>query len=294
MITIVGRPQKALSKEGLINDDVWEIDTWPYNPSGTLKQALQTQHMSTDEIIKVQEQEYNQLKEIVQQFSEKQKTSISWILAAAIGVLGNLAVTLGFGPLNSSGNLAAMLLVLSIILILVFAYFLFLPKVSTTFKFIGPYVSFPQGYEQYINQQNCTNQYSQIIFQFNRLSRETTNFGTLVRAALLKKHLKPILDKASCIKILDIRDIGNNLGFYFIEISPKNRWVLLSPHAKENIQKELRDLVDTLMQARITCSVYSFELDPQEWTRRGTQFIDTIAAWDMQEIQSAIIDQLRP
>jgi flagellar basal body-associated protein FliL len=291
---IVGPSRNELSLEGLIHDDVWEIDTWPYNPSGTLRQALQAKHMSTDEILKLQGEEYKQLNDFVQQFSEKQKTSIGWILAATVGVLGNLAVTLGFGPLTSNGNLAAMFLVLLIILILVFAYFLFLQKVSTIFRFIGPYVSFPSGYEQHIQQNKCVNPYSQIILQFNNLSEATTNFGTLVRTALLKKYLKPILDKSSSIKISDIRDVGGNLGFYFIEISLKNIWIWLNPHGKENTQRELRNIVDTLLQARITCSVYSFEVEPQEWIRRGPKFVDTVSTWKMDELQATIIGQLQP
>jgi hypothetical protein len=248
--------------------------------------------MPADELLRLKDEEYRQIGECVNQFSEKQKTAIGWILAATIGVLGNLAVTLGFGPLNFSGNLAAMLIVLVTLTMLVFAYFLFLQKVSIVLKFIGPNVGFPSGYEKYVTQAN-PNLHSSTTLQPSDLGEVTTGFGSLVRTAMLKRYLNPILDKATGIRISDIRNVRSNLSYYFIEFSTKNIRIWADPHGKEKIQKELRDILDGLLQARQMCSVYGFELDSKEWTERGPKFIDIVSTWKMDEVQSAIIDQMR-
>jgi hypothetical protein len=291
---IVRPDRNELSYSGLIYDDVWEVDTWPYNPSETLKQALQTDCMSPDELLRLKDEEYRQVGECANQFYEKQKTAIGWILAATIGVLGNLAVTLGFGPFSLGGNLAAMLVVLVILLSLVFVYFFFLQKVSIILKFIGPNVNFPLGYEKYFDQAENSNPHSSTILESGNLGEVTTSFGSLVRTALLKRYLNPILDKATGIKISDIRDVRSNLSFYFIEFSTKNIRIWADPHGKERIEKELKDIVDAMLKARQMCSAYGFELDPQEWNQRGPRFIDIVSAWKMDEAQSAIIEQMRP
>ena len=285
--------RNELSCSRLIYGDVSEVDTWPYSPSDTLKQVLQTDCLSPDELLRLKDEEYRLIGECVSQFSEKQKTAIGWILAATIGVLGNLAVTLGFGPLSFSGNIAAMLAVLVVLSMLVFIYFLFLQKVSIELKFIGPNVSFPSGYEKYVNHAENSNLHSSTVLQYSDLSEVTTGFGSLIRTALLKRYLNPILDKATGIRISDIRNVRSNLSFYFIEFSTKNIRIWADPHGKEKIQKELRDILDGLLQARQMCSVYGFELDPQEWAERGPKFIDVISTWKMDEVQSAIIDQMR-
>jgi hypothetical protein len=288
----VGRRKSELSSKGLVQDDVFEMDTWPYEPSGTLKKALTGRSMPTEEIMKTQGQEYEQLNEFVHQFSEKQKTSISWVLAAAIGVLGNLAVTLGFGPWTNGGNIVLMSVVLFVILVLILAFFFFLPRVTILFRFIGPYVSFPQGYEERIREAKYSNPLSEIMLAYNNLSETVTNYGSLVRTAILRKHLQPALLKSSSIKISDIRDIGGNLSFYFIELSTKGIKTWLNPRGKELIQNELRSVVDALMQARLMCSVYSFELDYHEWIEKGPGFVDAVSSWDFAEIQRSLVHQM--
>jgi hypothetical protein len=293
-LVITNATRKKLSYDGLINEDIIEVDTWPYNPTETLKQVLQTDCMSADELLRLKNEEYGQISECVNQFSEKQKTAIGWILAATIGVLGNLAVTIGFSPPNFSFNIGAMLVVLVVVSMLVFVYFLFLQKVSIVLKFIGPNVTFPSGYEKYVAQSEKPNAYSSKTLETGNLGEITTSFGSLVRTALLKRHLNPILHRTSGIRVSDIREVGTGLSYYFIEFSTKNIRIWGDPHGKEKIQKDLKDVVDAMLKARQMCSAYGFELDSHEWTERGPRFVEIVSAWKIDEVQSAIIDQMRP
>lgn len=115
-----------------------------------------------------------------------------------------------------------------------------------------------------------------------------------MRTALLKRHLNPILDGATGIRISDIRDVSASLSYYFIEFSTKDIRIWADPHGKEKIQKDLKDVVDAMLKARQMCSAYGFELDSHEWTERGPRFIEIVSAWKLDELQSAIIDQIRP
>lgn len=111
--------RNELSRDELIHKDISEVDTWPYNSIENLTEALQADCMSPDELLRLKKEEYELINDCVNQFSEKQKTAIGWILAATIGVLGNLAVSIGLSPPNLSGNLGAMLVVLALLSLLV-------------------------------------------------------------------------------------------------------------------------------------------------------------------------------
>jgi len=286
--------RNELSCDKLVYEDIIKVDTWPYSPVESLRQGLQADCMSPDELLRLKNEEYELINECVHQFSEKQKTAIGWILAATIGVLGNLAVSIGFSPLNLSGNVGAMLVVLAGLSLLVFVYFLFLQKVSVVLKFIGPNVSFPAGYEKYVIQSEKQNTSSSGILEFGTLGEITTSFGSLVRTALLKRNLNPILDKANGIRLSDVRDVSTGLSYYFLEFSTKNIRIWADPHGKEKIQSDLKDVVDAMLKTRQMCSVYGFELDSHEWTERGPRFVEVVSAWKLDEVQSAIIDQMRP
>jgi hypothetical protein len=184
------------------------------------------------------------------------------------------------------------MLVLLIISVLVVAYLMYLPKVSIMFSYIGPYVDFPTGYEEIIPADNCHQFKSKLVLNYKTLNRVTIDFGALIRTALLKKYLKPVLDKSKSIRISQVRDMG--FGFYFIEVSTKNVRIWLDPHGKTKITNDLREVSNATLEARITSSVYGFELDKEEWKIRGPAFLDTVAPWNMKKIQNLVIEEIKP
>lgn len=179
---------KKLAKHYLkefISVDINDLNTWPYLPVGLLKQPTPTKNI-TVELVKMSDEEWNEAERFVERFSEEQKTSLSWIFAASIGVLGNLVVNLAFAPPVLTGNLYLMFLVLTIIIALTVAYLLFLPGVALVFRFVPEYLDFPKGCEKHISKAPCTGPYSQMVFQYNNLDELVIEFGSLVRIAILK------------------------------------------------------------------------------------------------------------
>jgi len=269
------------------------VDTWPYRPRGTIKKP---QHKDVDpresssKLIEMQNQEYNELEHFIENFSNKQKSVISWIFAALIGVVGNLIVNLVFSPPVFSGDMFLILFCIIVFALLVLTYVKFLPKVSMIFKFIPSYKSFSSGYEKYIPQAQCKKSSSQIILSYNRLQEVVTDFGVLVRVAILKDSLLPLLKKSSYVKISDIRDIGKVA--YFIEISTNGWKPWVDPKARDRIRSELRDFIQGMMNARQICSVFDFELEPKEWGLRGCDFVDAVSDWNFDNMRKDLIDKL--
>jgi len=269
------------------------VDTWPYRPRGTIKKP---QHEDVDpresssKLLEMQNQEYNELERFIENFSNKQKSVIGWIFAAFIGVVGNLIVNLAFSPPIFSGDISIILFFMIVFALLVLTYLSFLPKVSMIFKFIPSYKSFPSGYEKHIPQAQCKKPSSQIILSYNRLQEVVTDFGVLVRVAILKDSLLPLLKKASYVKISDIRDIGG-VG-YLIEISTNGWKPWVDPKARDRIRRELGDFIQGMMDARQICSVFDFELEPKEWALRGCDFLDAVYDWNFDNMRKALIDKL--
>lgn len=242
--------------------------------------------------MKFQGEDWKEVERLVEQFSEKQKTVLSWILAASIAVLGNLAVNLAFAVPIFAGNLFWMFLCLLIVVVLILLYLEFLPKVTAVLRFIPSYVSFPTGYEQYITKAPCTSPYSRIIFSYGTLGRKVTNFGVLVRTAILKDQLCSWSKEASYVRVSNIIEIGEGIAYY-VEISTNGAKPWLDPQGREKIKIELRNLITAMFNARQICSVHRFELDPKEWDIHGCDFVDGVSEWKLDEVRRAIVDKLQ-
>ncbi|MEM0007619.1 MAG: hypothetical protein QXR89_05060 [Candidatus Bathyarchaeia archaeon] len=293
---MMGKPLKQLTWQEFVANDVLQINTWPYLPSGILKQHDQKLDLSkeTETIMEFYRRELADINRFVELFSEKQKAVMGWIFAAWVGVLGNLAVNLGFGVPIILNNLQLMLLALVLMLLsfLIAIYLRYLPKVSITFIFIPRYDDFPTGYEQYINQNSCTKFHSNMILQLGQLRDLVTDFGSLVRIAILKECLKSCQEKLSYVRISSVRKIEDFLPVTFIEISTNGIKPWLDFKGKDKIKMELNELINAMLNARQRCSVRKFELDPNEWRIHGCDFLDGVSDWNFKEMRDAIIQSL--
>ena len=284
---------KDITWQDFVKHNIHEINTWPYLPSGLLKKHEEYDlRKQTADDMEFQGEDWKEVKRLVEQFSEKQKTVLSWILAASIAVLGNLAVNLAFAVPIFADNLFWMLLCLLVVVLLIVLYLKFLPKVTAAFRFIPPYVNFPTGYEQYVTKAPCTKLYSKIIFQWGTLQEKVVDFGKLVRTAILKDQLCFQLKKASYVRISDIIDIGDGIA-YFVRISTDGVKPWLDPHGRDKIEAEMREIVTALFHARMQCSVFRFELDPKEWDIHGCDFVDGVSEWKLEEVRKTIINELK-
>lgn len=288
--------QKNLSEitsQELIDTPISTVYTWPYLPSGLLKEHEKYDtERETEQILNSHKQEFEDMYRFLELFSEKQKSALGWIFAAFVGVLGNLAINLGFASPLLSGNLWWMLLCLFIVAILTILYLKYLPTVSYVFRFIPSYVNFPEGYEEYIPEEQRANIYSTLVFQFKNLNEKVVKFGVLVKTALLRDHLLPTLKAASYIHISKIHEIDQHLPVFFITVSTKGIKPWLDPHGKEKIEKEWRDLINSLLYARMACSVRRFELNKDLWRTQGASFLDAISEWKLDDIRNEILKSL--
>lgn len=286
---------KDLTWEDFVKSRATDINTWPYLQSGTLQRHEEYDSSKlTDDILKFQEKEWEDVDRFAELFSEKQKSALGWIFAAFIAIIGNLAVNLGFATPVFKGNQLWMFLCLIVVAILTWVYLMYLPTPSLVFKFVHPYVGFPKGYERRVPPGSCTNPHSRIILQHNHLNKLATSFGVLVRAAILRDHLSLTLENASYIRISNIREISDQLPVYFVTVSTNGIKPWLSPRGREKIRMELRDLVQAFLDTRLDCMVRRFELESTEWNNHGPDFIDGVSDWRFDNMRKEIIDTLQP
>lgn len=285
---------KNLTVQEFVSTEISAINTFPYRPSGLLKK-----HSGGDpaaDTDKIMQNYFNDLKEtdrFVERFSEKQKTSLGWVMAGLIGVLGNLAVNLGFTNPVISINLFWMVLILIVIALVIGFYLSFLPRVIVVFRFVPKYMDFPNGYEQYIPQASCSNPYSKIVFQFQILSEAVRDLGATVRLAILKDCIRHALERSSYVRISNVWQHEKFLPFVTVEASLKGMHAWFRPRIQNKLESELRELAIAFMNAHQLCSVRAFELDTVEWQNQGADFIDAVSSWDLEVVQRMLVSLIK-
>jgi hypothetical protein len=285
---------KDLTVQEFVSTEISAINTFPYRPSGLL--TKHSRGAPTADTDKLMQNYLNDLKEtdrFVERFSEKQKTSLGWVMAGLIGVLGNLAVNFGFSNPIIGVNLFWMVLALIVVALVIGFYLSFLPRVIMVFRFIPNYMDFPKGYEQYIPQASCSNPYSNIIFQFQRLDETVRNFGVTVKLAILKDCIINALKKSSCVRISSVQQRDQYLPFVTVEVSLKGIKLWFRPKVQNELAAELRELALAFMNAHQLCSVRAFELDSVEWQNHGVDFVDAVSSWDFDAVQRMLVSLIK-
>jgi hypothetical protein len=288
----VANQLKDMTIQDFVAADIQMIDCWPYEPTGLLIKHA-GKEPDTDQMLKALNNDWNEIETFVERFSEKQKTSLSWVVAALIGVIGNLAVNLGFTSPVVGDNLWWVFVTLLVVALLIGLYLVFLPKVSMTFRFIPQYIDFPAGYEKHVPQKSCRNPYSSLVYQYATLNRLVAGFGTIVRLAVLKDRVLSTLKNASFIRISNVRKADIHLPVLYIEVSTKGTKPWLKPTSAKHIQKELRDMAQAMFDAHQLCSVRAFELDTAKWNNRGCDFLDAVSDWKYEEVQEILVNLLK-
>jgi hypothetical protein len=277
----------TVSWRDILKRDVEARTTWPFLPSGILsKHEAYDLHKDTERDFQSYNEELNAISIFSKDFSDRQKTVLGWIFAALIGVIGNLAVSFAFET-SMSGNLLWASICLGLVIALTVGYIYYLPVVSMTLRFIASYEGFPDGYEKYISA--TSNPMSHIILQFSQLSETVTQYGILVKTAILEHHLSSVLTNSRYIETSDIVGLSQYNPAYMIVVSTKGRRPWLDPRGRLIVSSELRNLVDALFQARGSCSVLKFELDPDRWKSNGASFLDKVADWKFGECRQELI-----
>ena len=280
-----------LSDEIFLETRIKDYNSWPYLPSGTLK-IPNKQSGPVKENTNWYEREFELSDHFFKEFISKKLTVVSWLIAALIGIAGNLAISLLFASeFILIRNIALFSLSILIIIALIIIFFNYYPKFNYTIKYFSDYLDFPSGYEQYIPQSQL-NAYSKFITQYNNLSLTVTNYGSLVRTKILYDHLNEKLINYKYISISDIILIEKYLPLIIISIST-NFEAFITPRNEDKIRDELRDLLLTLWQSKTLCHMMAFETDKYEWQKQGPTFLDTVSKWDINKMQEEIIKKTR-
>lgn len=118
---------KPLTKENLLNEQVFSnLDTWPFLPIGEIGQSIEA--VDQEQLFK-QYGEYSEnlqrLNKITDDFVNRQRNLLSWLLAASMGFLGSLAVNFAFNTPFSYSGLSITLLIITVAIVILLGYTIF-------------------------------------------------------------------------------------------------------------------------------------------------------------------------
>ena len=268
-----------------------DYNSWPYRPSDILKIPNQAPG-STKEISNWYERELELSDNFLKDFISKKLAVVSWLIAALIGIIGNLAVSILFATeFFLMRNIALFSLSIIILIVLVVTFFNYYPKLNYTIKYFSDYSDFLSGYEQYVSQSQL-NVYSNFIIQYNNLPLIVNDYGSLVRMKILYDHIRDKLMNYKYIYVSDIILIDKYLPLITISIST-NFEAFITPKNENKIRDELHDLLLTLWQSKNLCNRMAFEADKEEWQKHGSSFLNMVSNWDFEKMRAEVIKKIR-
>lgn len=292
--TIVYRQSRAsLSADNLLTMKVTDVDTWPFLPRGIISPDRESMYdKEKDRINKDETTEFQSLSGITTRLHERQIIVVSFMLAIAIGVLGNLAVSLLFGSINLQiTNVAFLVFVLIVIAFLAYMIFLYAPlnlnyRVQFNPPWEYPRMSLPKLAEDKLTlkgrlEASYPSSFIELVL----------NYSNLLTVAILRDYLRIVAFKN--LRITELKSLGDDYPFYTITIDFKHSWLFWKLKIPEEATSELISLNSQLMMAKILIGVHALDNDSDRWFQRGHVFINEVSTWDINDIKRKIENQIR-
>lgn len=303
MYELLNKDPLSLTEENIVNNKILLFDTWPFSLDYSKLNNLQQQAVYSVGIGKEKTLSM-QIENTAKDLKDKQVLIVSWLLAAFVGVLGSFVVNLFFGTVHF--GMYELWLAIPISAIALFAVYLML-------RFLPLKLSFKVDFDP---SSYSSIKYNELIghLQFHELSVKTkklvideTTFGHLmlnyvnvVMLAMIRDHLVDKKSKILKIKVSKISSGTAKTTFllsldppkYELTIDFKRSYMFWFPKVLLKTKPELNSLVNAIKSAETAMGGYWFD-NSNEWERRGTAFLNTIADWDIEALIKKIELQIK-
>lgn len=291
---VIGKRKACLSEENLLEENVTNLETWPFLPRGVISpDRKELSQERQDRIHLERDREFSMIENCAERAYNRHAIVISFSLAIAAGVLGNLAVSLLFGPLNlripwsSIGLIGVILLGIMILVYLIIQY---LPTgLSYTVRFIPPweYPSFPLPPLQ----KDKLEPNASVIALFDSPFIETiVKFTNLISVAILRDTLKTM--QWNTVRITKLTRMHGGVPFYTLTFDFQKKWLFLKPQILDKVKEELFNISLLLVNAKIFIGVHAIDIDQDRWLQRGHLFLNTVTLWNLDAILREVENQI--
>jgi len=296
-IVRVHRESYPLTQENLLKRKIQNLDTWPYVPKGLIPEQKDSEPIPQREmgnITQHREREFAKIDNILTDFTQRQRTIASWLLAVALGIIGNLVVSLLFSPLVFDFSLWSntrwffLIIGLISIVILICAIFLYYPtNLYYRDVLIAP-AKFPSSFEQVINalDKSKLSALAQVSATYEFALREkTVDFVHLVNLAIIRDDLESV--NMQVLKVCDLTPISE-FPIFTIIFGFRNKFSFWNPKTKDKLRADFQGIISALTYIKMKIGVRSIDLNENSWKERGHIFLNEITKWDMKELADKI------
>jgi hypothetical protein len=277
------------SKEAILSKRIWDVDTWPYGPSGPLKRPQRGKPSTASEVLlEWSASQMALLPKALEALNNKRLIAIPYLLTVGIGIGGGMFASSLFGQAIKP-NLVSTLFWGVLVLFLCVAYFYFFPA---TFDYqirvlLSP-ATLPAGPLPAVNPAQL-NPIPQIVYQNPPSFYDLADLVDVIRRCTVRDA---VADAA--LKLLKVEKFEEQLTIFWLSLSLKSRWSFFGRNLIQELDKELSELVSKLLQAMERFSTYDLEIDPNEWSSKGPAFLNQfLDQWDGNELKQTIETQAK-
>lgn len=296
--------KRVLSKENILQLNFFnEIDSWPLirkandNYNGDVwkkyRKSIRKEHIA----------ELSRIDKTIEDFVNRQRTIISWLLAVIFGVFGGLLINLLFDQPLSLNEVPLWLLILAI--------------TGMTASIVGIFVYYPQNCSFRITYfPTLTSKIADSRIELEKLNKSCIELQTEklnAKAVSLKdsnSFIIRILDyagvasstilrdkiketpKLHLIRIKELKQLSPSKMIYILTFDLKHGLFFWFPKIGEKIQNELKTINDSVMAAKMFVNSYAIDNEPSHWREKGHLFLNEIVELDLTEITRQIEKQI--
>ena len=288
--------------DNLTSKPINRIDIWPLVRRGKLKakESEQKRRNLEKELKRRRKWErsrYDEFSRIVDTFHSNQKTRLSWILAAIIGIIGNFVIGSLYGKIQWEKLGVLHIYGFFILIGLIVDYFQRF-SFDLRYQFVVAFPDpepFPKGYEQYISRLRTPDINSQNVLNNKMLNILVEKFCYSIALGFIRDQFLEFQLEVLKIRKLEEAVPGPRKRYpvleFQLEVNPRSTFYDLNIANKA--KQDFSRIVVSLTKAMMIYNAHWYDTSSSEWQHRGSVFLSRFAGVDMKEMSDRLIDQIK-
>lgn len=281
----------SVSQEELIKEPIRGFDTWPVLPRGILEKPSIT-HLDTGKITRESKESFERFTRYFNMFIQTKSIIMLFFFSAVIGIIGSFLATITYSPELIMYRFRLSFVLLIFIIILFRVAVMYTPSSYMPYQIQGEYEEFPNDIELHIDLDKINNLIMKMRIEHGDFRNLLTQYSIFIRSCLLKDSLVKALKKTKFVEINQINQLSEFYPSFSISFTT-NIYGVLYPRNRDKVFSEFMSLNGAVTTGLISSGVMAFELDEDEWRKRGAQFVNEISHIDFDKAIIQLVDEIK-
>jgi len=274
---------RALTEQNVLNYPIDTINTWPFILRGYLSEEHGSRKYGSKKLLQWYDTYLDGINSTVKEFVNRQITLMGFVIAAAVGVVGNLVINIFFGSVSIPEWHFVVIPILTLgVLIWLFT------------RYLTPALSFN------IFWRPCNNEWIPKRDKLPRIEnwsqadieQQLYDLVFIVALALIRDFIRNA--KLRNLKVANVNPFAQqNFPMFHLTITLSNEYKMIFPRIKKAIEFEFRTLIDQLFHSIMSFDARVFDYRQTLWSDYGMQFLNNLSGLDINIIKQELIKQIK-